>query len=90
MSKRSRVLMIVAAILIASLLVLTGCVTRELDQSQLLTTTRVCILSWCQVSERTDRVGDPSSGGGDVYEDVNEDNKNDQDGDLSLEAPIVP
>ena len=61
-------------LLLVSLALLSGCVTRDLEQSQVLTTTRICILALCEHNERTDRIGDPSSGGGDVIEEVEEAN----------------
>lgn len=66
-----------------------GCATRNLEQSQVLTTTRICILSLCENNERTDRIGDPSSGGGDVIEEVDEANSSDQGESADLDLPPI-
>ena len=77
------------ALLLVSLGLLSGCVTRDLEQSQVLTTTRICILSLCENNERTDRIGDPSSGGGDVIEEVEEANSSEQDESADLDLPTI-
>ena len=76
-------------LLLVSLALLSGCVTRDLEQSQVLTTTRICILSLCENNERTDRIGDPSSGGGDVIEEVEEANSSEQDESADLDLPTI-
>ena len=78
------------ALLLVSLALLSGCATRgNLEQSQVLTTTRICILSLCENNERTDRIGDPSSGGGNVIEEVEEANSSEQDESADLDLPTI-
>ena len=76
-------------LLLVSLALLSGCVTRDLEQSQVLTTTRICILSLCENNERTDRIGDPSSGGGNVIEEVEEANSSAQEESADLDLPTL-
>ena len=77
------------ALLLVSLALLGGCATRDLEQSQVLTTTRICILSLCENNERTDRIGDPSSGGGDVIEKVKEANSSEQGESADVDLPTI-
>jgi hypothetical protein len=79
----------IAVVAVIYVLTMTGCATRNLEGSQILTTTRICVLSLCENNERTDRIGDPSSGGGDVIEEVDEANSSDQGESADLDLPPI-
>jgi len=76
-------------ILALLIVVIGGCVTRDLEQSQILQTTRVCVLSLCETSERVDRVGDPQATDSTVNEAVDEANTNQQDEDADVKLPPI-